>query len=275
MSWPPGSLPGALLALASLAASAGNVVELDFTSTESPPVWSEKLPGNGLGGELLKALAEEAHVRARIHYLPLKRYEKLNRDNRLGNPYYFLGQEFTAVIPILATKSVFCFYQPHHPQGLTFERLADLQGKTLGVIRGTLEDKNEFSQFGITVEENTSLDALFKKLRAGRVDLILVLDIVAHAYVDKLFPDENTLFRQIEVPGGSTPIALMLASSTPDARQVADKLRLALDRIMANGVYLGILKKYYADNQFPKDWQQTLRSQLAQFRQTPIILHEQ
>ncbi|MDD5037389.1 MAG: transporter substrate-binding domain-containing protein [Methylococcaceae bacterium] len=217
------------LLLIALPGRAEQALSLVFNSTESPPIWSEELLQGGLGGEILQALVRAAHGTANIHYLPLKRYEKLVAGNRLGNPLYFIGQEFGAVIPLLTTHAVFCYYQPHHPQGIAYQTLSDLNGLTIGVIRGTLEQKEEFERYGVGVEENVTLEALFRKLKAGRVDVVLVIDIMAYDAIEKLFPLEAIQFRYIEVPNGMTPIALMLGKDTPDYEMLAAALHQAMD----------------------------------------------
>ena len=254
--------------------SSAESVTLDFNSTESPPIWSEFLAKGGLGGEILQAVAQAANLAVKIRYLPLKRYEQLVGGSRLGNPLYFVGQEFGAVIPLLMTQAVFCYYLPHRPQGIAYQSLADLKGLTLGVIRGTLEDKEAFRRFGVSVEENTSLEALFRKLRAGRVDVTLAIDIMAYDAVERLYPEESGSFRYVEVPGGITPIAIMLDTSVPDYAQLAARLRQALDDVIGSGVYHAILKKYYGEARIPRDELMQLRRWLIQYDESPVTVHE-
>lgn len=266
-------IPSIALVLLSSQGWASAPVSLTFFTTDSPPIWSERMEQDGLGGEILHALARQAKVSAQLVYLPLKRYEQANSGHRAGNPDFFQGQEFGAIVPLLATHAVFCHYKPHLPSGLRFSALEDLKGLTLGVERGTLEDKDAFAHLGINVEENATPQGLFKKLRAGRVDLILVLDIMAHHHIEMLFPGEGDDFQLTDISGGLTPIAMMLDKHTPQAGQIAKVMFEALEHIVADGTYERILRKHYGAAGVPAHWQIDLRRLMGYYRSRRIIGH--
>lgn len=258
-----------------LAPASAKPVELALYSTDSPPIWSPNLPKMGLGAEILDAVAQEANLSIKIDYLPLKRYEHLTTGNRVGNPSYFIGQEFASVIPLLMTQAGFCYYQPHQPQGNHFHSLMDLNGLTLGVIRGTVADKDEFLNYGVKVEENATLEALFSKLKQKRIDVALVIDTTAYYYINQLFPNEIDNFRFNPLANGETPIAIMLDKNTLDAKELTVKINQALQKIIADGRYYQIIARYnYGKETIPSDWNQRLAQAINQYRASPIIIHE-
>ncbi|MGZ4998924.1 MAG: substrate-binding periplasmic protein [Methylomonas sp.] len=255
--------------------ASGEAFHLGFYSTDSPPIWTPSMPANGLGGEILDAIAKDARISFGIDYLPLKRYENLKQGNRLGNPLFFVGQEFAAVIPLLATRAGFCYYQPQHPDGKRFRSLMDLYGMTLGVIRGTIANKEEFALYGVSIEENTTLEGLFNKLRHGRIDVAFVIDITAFYYMDKLFPDERDNFQFNALQGGETPIAIMLDKNTPGTDELAKRLRQSLRKILDDGRYFRILTGYaYGKSTIDPDWKKRIEQALNQYRASPIVIHE-
>ena len=250
-------------------------IELVLFSTDSPPIWSASLPKNGLGGEILNTLAQEAGLDIKINYLPLKRYEMLYEGNRVGNPMYFIGQEFSAVIPLLVTEAGFCYYQPHHPDGKRLRNLTDLYGMTLGVIRGTVASKDEFASYGVKIEENTSLEALFNKLKQGRIDVALVINTTAYHYINRLFPNESANFQFNGLANGETPIAVMLDKNTPNVHAISAKLSQALQNIIADGRYYQILSGYqYSQATINTDWRNRIERLIEEYRPSPIIIHE-
>lgn len=264
-----------VLALSAQIRAWAEPVPLIFYSTDSPPIWSPKLPKNGLAGEILEVVARDAGLSVAIDYLPLKRYEKLTEGNRVGNPLYFIGQQFASVIPLLATQAGFCYYLPHHPDGKRFRSLMDLYGMTLGVIRGTVANKEEFNIYGVKLEENTSLEALFKKLRTGRIDVALVIDTTAFYYIDQLFSGEVDDFRFNALVGGETPIAMMLDKNIPNAGELTQKIRLSLQKIIADGRYEKILVDYHpGSSKVDPDWKKRINLALEQYRSSPIVIHE-
>lgn len=249
--------------------------ELVFLSTDSPPIWSPNLSNKSLGAEILETIAQEADLAIKLDYLPLKRYERLTSGNRVGNPSYFIGQEFAAVIPLLTTQAGFCYYQPHQPEGKRFHSLMDLNGLTLGVIRGTVANKDDFLSYGVNIEENTSLDALFNKLKQGRIDVALVIDITAYYYINRLFPNEIDNFQFNALANGETPITIMLDKNTPNAKELSVKIRQALQKIIADGRYYQILsRQQYANEAIAADWRKRLVQNLDHYRATPIIIHD-
>lgn len=255
--------------------ASSEAVHLVFYSTDSPPIWTPSLPQNGLGGEILDAIVKDAGVSVGIDYLPLKRYENLKEGNRLGNPLFFIGQEFASVIPLLPTQAGFCYYRRLHPDGKRFRSLTDLYGMTLGVIRGTVANKEEFAAYGVRIEENTTLEALFKKLRQGRLDVALVIDITAYYYIDKLFADEFDEFQCNALAGGETPIAMMLDKNTENADELTKKLRQSLQKIIDDGRYFRILTGYtYGKSNVAPDWKKRIDQALDQYHASPIVIHE-
>ncbi len=250
-------------------------VHLVFNSTDSPPIWTPSLPKNGLAGEILDAVAREAGLTVSIDYLPLKRYENLTVGNRVGNPLFFIGQEFAAVVPLLATQAGFFYYQPRHPDGKRFRSLTDLYGMTLGVIRGTVANKEEFAVYGVKIEENTTLEALFKKLRYGRIDVALIIDTTAYYYIDKLFPEERDNFQFNALAGGETPIAIMLDKNVPNADELTKQLRQSLQKIIDDGRYYRFLTGHsYGKLNIDPDWKKHIEQALYQYRASPIVIHE-
>lgn len=250
-------------------------VELVLYSTDSPPIWSPNLSNKSLGAEILETIAQEAGLSIKIDYLPLKRYEHLTSGNRVGNPSYFIDQEFAAVIPLLTTQAGFFYYQPHHREGNRFHSLMDLNGLTLGVIRGTVASKDEFLSYGVKIEENTSLEALFNKLKQGRIDVALVIDITAYYYISRLFPNEIDNFQFNALANGETPITIMLDKNTPNAKKLTVKIRQALQKIIADGRYYQILSRHqYANETIAADWRKRLVQTLNHYRATPIVIHD-
>ncbi|MDD2768251.1 MAG: transporter substrate-binding domain-containing protein [Methylococcus sp.] len=261
----------ALLAFFLAGAQGSEPPRLSFYSTESPPIWSRRLPHGGLGGEILQALAARAGIAAVLDYLPLKRFVELQSGNRVGNPQFFAGQAAAAIVPLLVTRAVLGYYAPHHPQGVRFQEWTDLKGLTLGVERGTLEDKRQFLDIGIGVEESATPEALFRKLRKGRVDAILVLDLMGHYYVDRLFPGETADFRFIALSGGITPIAAILDSATPGSEALTASLWKAMDGLVADGGYYRMLQTAYGPAGVPPDWRRQLQRLMDGFKGKKVI----
>lgn len=239
-----------LLAMAGMARAENPSIV--FQSTDTPPFWSASLPENGLGGAMLHLLSVAADIPYSIEYLPVKRFRRSLATYIVGDPDILFNQKHRAVFPISIFRSAFFFYRPHHG-AIEFHSLQDLQGHTLGVLRGTLEDKDYFVRNGITVEENDSVESLLKKLHRGRLDFCILVDATGQSMIKQIFPSEQANFIQVAIPNSTRPIAIMIDVDAPEGRAVAQRYRRVLHKTLHSQKYHEILERYYGNNNIPAD----------------------
>jgi len=237
--------------------------EVILDTNESPPFWSKDLPFQGLGGEIVQAISAATDLKTTINFLPLKRLRENTHNNDLGNPlFYMTNQDFSAIIPIASYRVSFFYYQPKQDKTITLDLLRNLQHFKIGVLEGTLTKHSYFAQNNISFETSYSQTSLFKKLKHGRIDLVLAVDLVAINTINQLFPKQAQKFKQIKLPNSESPIAIMIADEQVNASSITEKYQLGLQKIIESGQYLQILKKHYK-NHLPEDW----LSKLQRFKQ--------
>lgn len=239
-----------LLAMAGMARAESHPVV--FHSTDTPPFWSASLPENGMGGAILQLVSAAAGVPYSIEYLPVKRYRHSLDTYIVGDPDILINQKHRAVFPIGIFRSAFFYYKPQHAV-LEFHSLKNLQGHTLGVLRGTLEDKDYFVRNGIKVEESDSVESLLKKLKRGRIDFCILVDAAGQYTIKQIFPAEKDNFVRVAIPGSIRPIAIMIDVEVPEGRFIAQRYRQVLDKTLRSREYRGILEKYFGKNNIPGD----------------------
>ncbi len=224
-------------------------------ANEAPPYWSKILPNDGIAGEIVYAISKACGIKSEIVFKPLSRIIEDDTNNDLGNPAFFIAnQDFAAIIPIGLYHVSLCYYDPKHKDKFVFKSLADLKGKKIGIIKGTLVDNTYFHQEGVFFEESYSHESLFKKLKLGRLDMVIEIDLVVQQTLKKFYPKEIDNFKQVDISAASSPIAIMLASEYPDAKNIAKKYRQGLKKIIQNGTYEKILGKYYIKGTLPDGW---------------------
>lgn len=251
---------GMLLAWVMSSSAGGPETIVKFSANESPPYWSKSLPYGGLCGELLHAMSREVNLHTVIEFKPIKRLIDDDTNNVTGNPMFFLANhDYGSTIPIALCYSALFYYRPNRPQGIAFTRLADLRGHRIGILKGTLVDRSYFDTAGIAFEESYTEQSLFKKLKLGRSDMCICIDLVGHSTIRELFPDEVGNFSGMNIPRSVTPIAIMLSKKHPHAKELAKKYKRGLGIITENGTYQHILEKYYGKNRTPEDWFSKLR----------------
>lgn len=243
----------ALLLFGSVRFSHAEPAVIEFKSTVTPPIWSPTLPDGGMGGAILQLLSTAANIPYKIEYLPIKRFRQSSATYLLGDPDILAVQKNYVVLPIMIFRSAFFFYRPHR-QPITVQNLENLKGLTLGVLRGTVEDKSYFTSHGIHIEENDSVESLLKKLKKGRVDLCILVRISGLHAIKKLFPQEQQNFSFIPIPKSDRPVAIIINPDTAEAKTIAARYHKVLHQTLKSNKYREILESYYGKNQVAADW---------------------
>lgn len=231
-----------------------------FGANEAPPFFSQKLPYDGMAGEILHAISKAANVNSKIIYKPLSRNVSDETNNDLGNPDFFIiNQDFAHIIPIALYHVSFYYYAPNHKDKIKFKSISDLKGLKIGILKGTLVDTTFFEQNGFSFEESYAQESLFKKLKLGRVDIVIEVELVAQRIIKNIFKEESENFISISVSKFSQPIAIMLSQETPNVQSISDRYCEGLKSIVKDGTYEEILKKYYSNGKLPDEWFEDLK----------------
>lgn len=249
-----------LLALALLCAFPASAEAIRFGANESPPCWSASLPQSGMCGQIVQAISREMGLETRIEFFPLSRLIEDDTNNDLGNPAFFMiNQDFAAIIPIVIYHVAYFYYDPDHKKKINLRNLNDLKGYRVGILKGTLIERDFLTKAGIVFEESYSQESLFKKLQLGRIDLCVETDLAGHEIIKKQFPQEAGNFGSIVIPRSASPIAMMLDKSQSNAKSLGRQYREGLKRIIKNGTYQKILDQHFGAGQTPSDWYDELR----------------
>ncbi len=236
-----------LLLLAPILVARAETRPIVFHSTETPPFWAAALPNNGVGGSMLRLMSEAAGIPYSIDYLPVKRFRTSEASYLVGDPDIITSNTQRAVIPIGLFRLAFFYYKPHHPL-MNFQGMRALRGNTMGVLRGTLEDKQIFLRNGITVEESDSNESLLRKLKRERLDFCIMVAGAGRYAIQKEFPGEVENFVEHIIPDSQRPIAIMIDTSQPSGKAMAKRYRAVLATTVRSAAYAEILEVHYGKN---------------------------
>ncbi|HCI53533.1 MAG TPA: hypothetical protein DE312_09515 [Gallionella sp.] len=240
----------ALIGGVSLWAMSSYAEPVVFQSTDTPPYWSAELPDNGVGGAVLKLVSEAAGISYTIDYLPVARYRRSDAPYIVGDPDILINQKPRAIFPIGVFRSAFFYYKPNHDV-IAYRSLRDLKGHSMGVLRGTLEDKSRFAKNGIKVEESDSVESLLRKLKRGRIDFCITVAGTGRYTIEQLFPDETDHFVLQMIPGLNRPIAIMIDVESQEGRALAQRYRQVLGKTLHSPKYDALLERFYGRDQIP------------------------
>jgi polar amino acid transport system substrate-binding protein len=240
-----------------------------FLSTESPPYWSPSLKDNGIGGATLKLLSEAAGIQYVINYIPSKRFHLSTAPYMLGDPDFMSSQHQRAIIPIGVFHTSLFFYKPIH-EPIKINSLRDLSGHTLGVLRGSLQNKAAFERHGVRILEANSEESLLKMLRKGRIDLCIIVTGTGLHTINKIFPHEKQAFTQTVIPSLTRPLAIIINTSTPEAKAIAQNYSQVLLRVLNSEKYRAILQQFYGDDNIAYDRKGQLDKFIQYYAKTGI-----
>jgi len=216
------------------------VATLDF-----PPYVSESLAGNGWAWQVVEAAFSSQNHGAQLFILPWPRAVHQVRKGSMDALYianktqereswaYFshrVGQEDAVLWKRRASS--FEFFRPE-----------DLQGKTVGGLRGSAQTQF-LQQRGVDVVNIKDLSQGIKMLSSKRLDYFVADRIAALYCLESLPPEVSEAIDYVSPPIYSVGFHLAIAKNHPQARQYIDTFNRGLLSIRESGRYQQILRQY-------------------------------
>jgi polar amino acid transport system substrate-binding protein len=198
----------------------------------------------------LPEVGKEMGVTFKFRFLPWPRCELAaqNLEAWATMPYVPTPErdaKFLFSQPLYAKKTLLFYYQQderQYPQ--TFTDLSELQPYKMGGVRGYYYEAL-FADAGLSLDLATSEESSFKKLRAGRVDMVAAVDGVGWDVIRKNFSaDEQRGFHTLETPLAVGHNFLMTSRNYPQTEQLLERFNQALAKLRRNGVYKEIAERH-------------------------------
>ena len=221
---------------------------LVIATGEYPPYVS-KNPEDSFLTEVLYEVGREMGVTFVYKILPWKRVEHaVETLNAWGAMPYVINPErekkYYFSEKLVERRGVFFYYNPSGThKHIPYAELSDLRGYITGAARGYYYEQ-ALLEAGLDVEFVTSEEQNFRKLKAGRVDLVTATEAVGAYVIRKLFPLETRNFFTLSKPLSVAGSHLITSKQYPDTQRLLALFNKALHTIKANGVYQKILDKH-------------------------------
>ena len=211
-----------------------------------PPFLDPENPTNGLSVEIVNAAFETQGYETEIKYMP---WARAINGVKEGDYDILVNAWMTE-----ERKEFLMFSDPYTANQIKFikragsdfefTQMSDLDGLTIGVIRGYGYGDKFMKYEYFTRDESADFETNVKKLIAGRFDLTLEDEIVARIKIAK----ENRLwFEEIEfVKNPLSQENLYVACGLKNARhqEIIEAFNKGLEVIKTNGTYAKIMEKY-------------------------------
>lgn len=141
------------------------------------------------------------------------------------------------------------FSKPYYKSGVsllvkkdsTINGVADLKGKTVAVKLGTTGDILMSKEQGVTVKRFNNIDEAYRELQNGGADAVVFDNPVHQNYI-------NTGHDNVKVVGGLLTGEDYGIAVTKKDPELVNKINAGLDKLIQNGEYEKIYKKYFKDD---------------------------
>lgn len=239
----------ALLLFTPTLAFGGDSREVRLVTGEWPPYVSTGLPENGFVADMVTEAFKAVGIAARIEFVPWKRCELLLKDGKAlaAFPYAKNAEraaafDFSDTLFVLEDK--FFFLKERLPD-FTYRSVADLRPLLVGGAIG-YHYEHRLHEAGIKVDMASDATASFKKLLAGRVDVVLEEERVGRAIVEELLGAQAGRVGVSPVPFSVNEDGLMFSRTHPDAARLRELFNQGLRAIRANVTHAAILRRHGA-----------------------------
>ncbi len=236
----------AMMLPAALFLHAGKVV---LVTGDWDPYTNEKVAGKGAFTELVTAVFDEMKVEYEVQFYPWKRVEAAVADGTAyaAFPYVITDERkqfFDFSDEVMVSNGKFFYYKPNNSVKFAdWKTYDDLKSVKIGGVLGYWYEK-DFKAAGLNVDYVPTDEQNFKKLEAGRVDLVPTDELVGRALIKTLFPDKQKNFLVLPKPLNSSSLYLMVSKKYNDAEALTKKFNDSLKAIRKSGKYAKILSKH-------------------------------
>jgi len=223
--------------------------ENQLYTLDLPPFISTKSEGHGLLFEIINTVLEAKKIAGNINILPSKNMAKyyFSQENALAIIGYNFNlnkeaQKHAIVVPILSIDEYYFFYQSPNEQSIQWNgELSSLKNKVYGTDKGGGVKK--YQTVGIDVKYGR-LYALLNKMQKNKVDFIKVPQLTMNIILEQNFPNEKHLFTKVQPKAGEINLGVIFNKRHPDGKISAEKFKVGLSEIIANGQFKAILQKH-------------------------------
>lgn len=246
----------ALLLVASLCMGLSHAFATEGTiriiTEEFPPYnYTDPATGRitGFSTEVVEAVLAEIGMKGEIQSLPWARAYELVQASE-GVLIYSIGRtkerdELFKWVGVIAPTHYYLFSLPE--RNLTVETLDEARAYQIATVNMDVGEQYLVSHGfakGVNLQSSVKYELNYEKLRAGRVDLWIISELVAVHLARQAGDDpERTLARSLRIRDlGDDGYYMAFGKKTPD--ELVERFRAGLEAIRLNGTYDSLKRKW-------------------------------
>jgi len=208
------------------------------------PVYAKSLPDGGVFTVLTREVFKRAGYRLDVKFVPWKRAIEMAKigkyDGVMGailsseREKYFIGTN-----KIMYYES---FLYTRIEENITYTALTDLKVYQIGTIRGTAPEE-KLKSVGLNVNPVGTYEQNFKKLMKKRIDLM-----EGDMFTLSQYPEYKGKIKKVTPPILKQPLVNIISKTRSDHAIIVADFNRELHKMIQDGSFDTILKKYRFDN---------------------------
>ncbi len=209
-----------------------------LVSGEWPPYVSASLPGFGPAAEIVReAFAATGHEVV-IEFMPWKRCELMLDKGQAFAAFPYTGNDerravYDFSLPLFEGRDTF-FYLRERLPGFAYDTLESLRPYLVGGAIG-YHYEPAFTAAGLRVDYSSDIRYAFRKLLAGRVDVVIEEENVGRCILREMYPAELTRVATSATPFTTGTDHLMISRGYPGAARLSADFDAGLERLRNSG----------------------------------------
>ncbi len=229
-----------------LAAATGQAMTITAAGDPYPPYGDPKIPGGGLGMEIIRAAYKTQGHEVTMEYVPWARAEAGVKNGSYDIVPFTWRTDARAKVLLFSTAFAVGNVRFIKRKGDPFEFLGleSLNGKRVGTVLGYGYGDAFTQSNGFVRENGKDLLTNVKKLLRDRIDLTLEDEIVARAGLSAEHPQALEQIEFVKTPLSVNPLYVTAGLQNPKAQEIIGAFNKGLEIIKTNGTYDKIFKKY-------------------------------
>lgn len=223
---------------------------INISAINYPPITSGNLLpglGYGLGCDIVTDAFNAVEQKVHFDIIPMSRSTwtiavKRNRAT-LGVSNWFSQEEHDTLIDpvdILDMRFVLFYKKAQFPNGLSYTDLSELKNYVIGNVRGSVTT-NLLASAGLEVSYVTQIVQAFRMLNAGRVQLVVAVDLSGWQIIHDYYPEQVNEFAAVRQTLMTQPLSLIFRKEDQAAK--AQFIR-GLQQIISNGIFQETVRAY-------------------------------
>lgn len=217
---------------------------------EIPPYVSEEMDGQGFITEIVALAMNHAGIEFELEFYPWKRCVNMVETGQAWAAFpYAYNEERSRTFLFSETVglSVMKFFYYKAPPVSEYVNLEDLKDYRMGGVLGYYYE-SLFSNAGIPVDFTATEVQSINKLKAGRIDLLPLNEIVGWQLIREHFPREVENFGTLELPLQRIELKLMVLKWSPSSQRLLQQFNSSLQAVQKTPAFSEILGKYGISN---------------------------